>query len=82
MDWSKQMNAKLMELEEEALLFSMKFAENTNGGLNAAQVETKFREKFAELIIQDCTDIVANAVEQQEAASTYVDKIKEHFGVV
>ena len=37
--------------------------------------------KFAELIIKECADIVADAVDHREPASTYVSKIKEHFGV-
>jgi len=38
-------------------------------------------EKFAELIVRECVGIVADAVDHREPASTYVDKIKEHFGV-
>jgi hypothetical protein len=38
-------------------------------------------EKFAELIAKECANIVADAVEHREPASTYVDKIKQHFGV-
>jgi hypothetical protein len=38
-------------------------------------------EKFAELIVRECADIVADAVDHREPASTYVDKIKQHFGV-
>ena len=38
-------------------------------------------EKFAELIIKECAGIVADAVDHREPASTYVGKIKEHFGV-
>jgi hypothetical protein len=38
-------------------------------------------QKFAELIIQECVDIVADAVDHREPASTYVGKIKEYFGV-
>ena len=37
--------------------------------------------RFAELIVQECAGIVADAVDQREPASTYVDKIKQHFGV-
>jgi hypothetical protein len=40
-----------------------------------------FYEKFAELIVKECASIVADAVDQREPASTYVDKIKQHFGV-
>jgi len=38
-------------------------------------------EKFAELIIRECASIVENAVDHREPASTYVNKIKQHFGV-
>ena len=37
--------------------------------------------KFAELIVRECTNIVEDAVDHREPASTYVDKIKQHFGV-
>ena len=37
--------------------------------------------KFAELIVRECATIVADAVDHREPASTYVDKIKQHFGV-
>ena len=36
---------------------------------------------FAELIIRECAGIVADAVDHREPASTYVGKIKQHFGV-
>lgn len=38
-------------------------------------------EKFAELIVRECANVVADAVDHREPASTYVDKIKRHFGV-
>ena len=38
-------------------------------------------EKFAELIVRECMDVVGTAVDQREPASTYVSKIKEHFGI-
>lgn len=37
--------------------------------------------KFAELIVMECIGIVAESVEHREPASTYVGKIKTHFGV-
>jgi len=40
-----------------------------------------FAEKFAELIVRECVNIVADAVDHREPASTYVDKINQHFGV-
>jgi len=33
------------------------------------------------LIVAECIGIVSDAVDHREPASTYVDKIKEHFGV-
>ncbi len=38
-------------------------------------------EKFAELIVRECAEVVAIAVDHREPASTYVYKIKQHFGV-
>ena len=40
----------------------------------------KEKEKFAELIVKECAKVVADAVDLREPASTYVGKIKEHFG--
>jgi len=39
------------------------------------------KEKFAELIVKECAGVVADAVDHREPASTYVSKIKQHFGV-
>lgn len=38
-------------------------------------------EKYAESIVLDCMDIVENAVARREPASTYVNKIRDHFYV-
>lgn len=38
-------------------------------------------DKFAELIVRECAGVVQNAVDHREPANTYVDKIKQHFGV-
>ena len=38
-------------------------------------------KKFAELIVRECANIVTDAVNHREPASTYADKIREHFGV-
>lgn len=37
-------------------------------------------ERFAELLIKECVTVVADLVDHREPASTYTDKIKEHFG--
>lgn len=38
-------------------------------------------DTLVQLVIQECTLIIAEAVKQREPASTYVSKIKQHFGV-
>ena len=37
-------------------------------------------EQFAELIVRECANIVTDAVDHREPASTYADKIRKHFG--
>ena len=38
-------------------------------------------EQFAQLIARECANIVTDAVDHREPASTYADKIRQHFGV-
>lgn len=40
-----------------------------------------FEEIYARLFIKVCTDIVAEAIEQQEPPYTYVAKINKYFGI-
>jgi hypothetical protein len=51
------------------------------GGSHYPTVGGVLLDKFGDLVIQECIDIIANAVEHREPASVYTDKIKEHFGV-
>jgi hypothetical protein len=37
--------------------------------------------RFAESIVQECVNIINEAVDHREPASTYTDKIKRHFGI-
>ena len=37
--------------------------------------------RFAESVVKECMSIVADAVDHREPASTYVDKIRKHFGI-
>ena len=43
--------------------------------------DLRWEEKFYELIIKECIGIIDTAVDYREPASTYADKLKEHFGV-
>ena len=54
--------------------------ENQNGHRGVLWTEED-KEEFAELIVRECAGVVQNAVDHREPASTYVDKIKQHFGV-
>jgi hypothetical protein len=41
----------------------------------------KFNLAFAELIVDICIDLVEESVDHREPASTYGDKIRDHFGI-
>jgi hypothetical protein len=36
---------------------------------------------FAEMIVDICIDLVEDGVDQREPASTYGNKIRDHFGI-
>lgn len=67
------MNQRIRELAEQAL-FESDFDDEQNIKITM--------DIFAELIVRECASIVDNAVNHREPASTYVGKIKEHFGVL
>ena len=41
----------------------------------------KFNIVFAEMIVAICIDLVEDSVDHREPASTYADRIREHFGM-
>jgi hypothetical protein len=69
------MNERIRELAEQA---GIKLPDDSayNGHIYRNSLE-----RFANLIVAECADIVADAVDYREPASTYVGKIKQHFGV-
>jgi hypothetical protein len=71
------MNERIRELAGQALDQAVPETWSTLTGEQLG----RFQEKFAELIVRECTQIVADAVDHREPASTYVGKIREHFGV-
>ena len=78
------MNERIKELAEQAKLNPVLLLQHwgTNDALTDSEQESLERiEKFAELIVGECAGIVADAVDHREPASTYRDKIKQHFGV-
>lgn len=67
-----QVNERIKQLAEKATVFVADY----DG--QRWQIDP---EKFAELIVAECIGIVSDAVDHREPASTYVNKIKQHFGV-
>ena len=67
-----KMNERIAKLYDQALVLE------SNGDYVAGELDPV---KFAELIVRECAGIVTDAVDHREPASTYVDKIKQHFGV-
>ena len=41
----------------------------------------KFNLVFAEMLVAICIDLVEEGVDHREPASTYADRIREHFGM-
>jgi len=72
------MNERIRQLKQQAKDFYL-LQEDLD--CSVKQLHELVEAKFAELIVQECADIVADAVNHREPASTYVEKIKEHFGV-
>ena len=66
------MNERIRELATEVGI-SVEYLTNTK--------QWTLIEALAELIVRECAKVVADAVDHREPASTYVDKIKTHFGV-
>lgn len=72
------MNERILELMSRTL--DEKFS-HTWSTLNHRDL-TVFSEHLGELIVKECIYVVADAVDHREPASTYVDKIKQHFDII
>jgi len=71
------MNERIRELAEQAF-----FDDTTSQPSSKMYIFSELKmQKFAELIVRECIDIVDDAVLHREPASTYVGKIQKHFGV-
>ena len=68
------MNERMLELALQAGL------KKAHGADREYMGDFDWRQ-FADLIVKECVGIVADAVDHREPASTYVGKIKQHFGV-
>ena len=78
------MNQRIKELAEQA----QQYAEYVTPQ-GCEWFDTKFKERFAELIVRECRDIVSTTRDQaiedgwnvDEAMSTAMFDIEDHFGV-
>ena len=70
------MNERIRELAKQAGMLD--FSQVSGGRYKVTEVDI---EEFAQLVVRECAGVVDNAVTHRESASTYVNKIKEHFGV-
>ena len=76
------MNKRIKELYEQSFLTD----DYVNVGINGVELGIKFDpEKFAELIVQDCIDIISPyTVKMSRPGEEYlhpITEIKKHFGV-
>jgi hypothetical protein len=75
------MKERIRELADEADKWSQTMTWSSDPKYGDRPVSDLFNEKFAELIVRECAGVVEDAVDHREPASTYVGKIKQHFGV-
>ena len=77
------MNERILELAQQANATELSYGyyRGEKKPENAVAFHSVDLEKFAELIVRECVGVVDDAVNYREPASTYVGKIKQHFGV-
>jgi hypothetical protein len=75
------MNLRMQEIAEHSLITVLKLVNDPVVKDGCYIVSPDRLEYFANRIVQECASIVTDAVDQREPASTYADKIKNHFGV-
>jgi hypothetical protein len=69
------MNERYIEMLSERITLQVQSREN------GTYDTRKFNLAFAELIVDICVDLVEDGVDHREPASTYGDKIRDHFGM-
>jgi hypothetical protein len=75
------MNDKLIQIGLDSGMLNYVDNETPRHYFLSGHADEQDLQKFAELIVQECVVVVADAVDHREPASTYVSKIKEHFGL-
>jgi thiaminase len=74
------MNTKIKELDKEAQEYARKIAGN-NEDSNYTEWFNVYKEKFADLIVKECSGIVQNYMSRLPEDHELTKRIKEHFGV-
>ena len=69
------MNERYIEMLSERITLQVQSREN------GTYDTRKFNLAFAKLIVDICVDLVEDGVDHREPASTYGDKIRDHFGM-
>jgi len=72
------MNERIRELAEQA---GGEFYEGFAGSTNFVKFAEDDFEKFAELIVRECVEVVGDCSDQFATRSQITEEIKEHFGV-
>ena len=72
------MNERIKQLAEQAEI--NRFAYNQATMMNE-RVQEFDKEKFAELIVQECMNVLAESREVRQTAYYYRNRIAKHFGV-
>ena len=72
------MNQRIKQLSKQA---GGEFYEGFAGGTNFVKFAEDDFEKFAELIVKECIEVVGDCSDQFATRSQITEEIKEHFGV-
>lgn len=78
------MNERISELCHQAYEFANSNCCDEFGSVDEYKRRSKFEEKFAELIVRECSMFVVTELEGQvgsKIADTTANKLEEHFGV-
>ena len=71
----EEMNKRIRELAEQAS------HQSPDGYPVTIPYSKDFVEKFAELIVQECFNVIAESREVRQTAYYYRNRLAEHFGV-
>jgi VIT1/CCC1 family predicted Fe2+/Mn2+ transporter len=76
------MNERIEKLAEQAWVYQVRVLNEPNGSRTYTEKEKVFdKEKFAELIVGKCLDIIDEEGSHEGGSIRSMEKIKEHFGV-